>query len=296
MNISYAATTLGGEGRRGNQVLCPGPGHSKADRSLLVIFEGKEFRVHSFAGDDWKMCRDYVRDRLGLSHQPAQSAGNRPVTQTPSLPDVDQEGRIRSALDIWAQAKGLDGTPGAKYLASRGVKYSGAALRWHPNCPFGKGQKVGCMVALVRNIATDEPQGIHRTAIGCDGCKLSSLGSNGRLTLGSLTNGAIKLHDLTGDVLAIGEGIETSLSIRELPDLENMPVWSLLNAGQLAQFPVLQGLSSLWVAVDNDTAGKMSANSVVSRMTAGGIETILLQPNAEGKDLNDLIGGHNGKS
>jgi putative DNA primase/helicase len=60
------ARALGGE-VCGEQVLCPGPGHSAKDRSLSVtIGKDGEPIVHSFSGDDWKLCRDYVRSRLGL--------------------------------------------------------------------------------------------------------------------------------------------------------------------------------------------------------------------------------------
>lgn len=64
-----AIKALGGvkSGRTG--ILCPGPGHGKRDVSLSVIF-GPEypegFGVHSFAGDDFRECRDFVRDKLGL--------------------------------------------------------------------------------------------------------------------------------------------------------------------------------------------------------------------------------------
>jgi len=64
-----AIKALGGvkSGRTG--ILCPGPGHGKRDVSLSVIF-GPEypegFGVHSFAGDDFRECRDFVRDKLGM--------------------------------------------------------------------------------------------------------------------------------------------------------------------------------------------------------------------------------------
>ena len=60
------ATMLGGE-VCGEQVLCPGPGHSADDRSLSVkIGADGEPVVHSFAGDDWRKCLDHVRQRLGM--------------------------------------------------------------------------------------------------------------------------------------------------------------------------------------------------------------------------------------
>ena len=61
------ARDLGGE-VSGDQVLCPGPGHSAKDRSLSVkIGKDGEPVVYSHAGDDWQTCRDYVRQRLGMA-------------------------------------------------------------------------------------------------------------------------------------------------------------------------------------------------------------------------------------
>ncbi|MFZ0495480.1 MAG: AAA family ATPase [Methylocella sp.] len=60
------ARALGGE-VSGVQVLCPGPGHSAKDRSLSVkIGRDGQPVVHSHAGNDWKECLDYVRERLGM--------------------------------------------------------------------------------------------------------------------------------------------------------------------------------------------------------------------------------------
>src|SRR5262249_38802886 len=45
------------------------PGHSAGDRSLSVKLDSAApdgFLVHSFAGDDPIVCRDYVRQKLGL--------------------------------------------------------------------------------------------------------------------------------------------------------------------------------------------------------------------------------------
>ena len=57
--------TLGGE-LSGGRLLCPGPNHSAADRSLSVKLDNAApdgFLVHSFAGDDPIACKDYVREK-----------------------------------------------------------------------------------------------------------------------------------------------------------------------------------------------------------------------------------------
>src|SRR5262249_36771310 len=61
-------TALGGE-ISGGRLLCPGPGHSAADRSLSIKLDTGApdgFVVHSFAGDDPIECKDYVRSKAGL--------------------------------------------------------------------------------------------------------------------------------------------------------------------------------------------------------------------------------------
>ena len=67
-NLQTLARALGGE-INGGQVLAPGPGHSPQDRSMSVKLDAGApdgFLVHSFSTDDTIVCRDYVRQRLGL--------------------------------------------------------------------------------------------------------------------------------------------------------------------------------------------------------------------------------------
>jgi hypothetical protein len=71
--------TLGGE-VNGARLLCPGPGHSTADRSLSVKLDSGApdgFFVHSFAGDDPIVCRDYVRSKAGLPAFTPNGSGRR---------------------------------------------------------------------------------------------------------------------------------------------------------------------------------------------------------------------------
>jgi len=76
-DLQRLAAALGGE-VSGDQVLAPGPSHSKADRSLAVKIDGTApdgFLVHSFAKDDALVCKNYVREKCGLP--PFKGNGNR---------------------------------------------------------------------------------------------------------------------------------------------------------------------------------------------------------------------------
>lgn len=293
-SLQQCAAALGGQ-VVGQGVLCPGPGHSSRDRSLFVSFIKDDVLVHSYAGDDWRLCKDHVRRRLGLNHSKWRSSSpDLPPPQFASLA-VNGAQRTAQAGSIWRQAVSIEGTPAERYLASRGLSYTGEALRWHPQCPFGP-DRLGCMVGLVRNIMTNAPQAVHRTALDDGGHKLSHSGANGRMSLGLVAGGAVKLTDDTEviGVLAIGEGIETTLSIQELPDLSTMPVWSVLTAGGLRSFPVLPGIEVVWLAADNDISGtgQSAALEAGERLTAAGTEAIIISPTRVGSDINDRIASH----
>jgi hypothetical protein len=204
---------------------------------------------------------------------------------------------------IWAETVGPAGTPVETYLARRP---GGLALppdcidvRFHPRCPFGKdgaGRTIytPAMVALVRNIISNKPQAIHRTAIDLRGNKRAELGDNGRMSLGPTKGGAVKLtpdeHVTIG--LGIGEGLESTLSLRRLPEWKDSPVWSVLFDGGIKEFPVLPGIEALVVAVDHDLngAGQRSTLAAVERWSAVGREVIAIKSDQPGEDLNDVVG------
>jgi putative DNA primase/helicase len=303
------AHALGGEFSGRDRVLVPGPGHSRAVRSLSVKIDPRArdgFIVNSFAGDDPTACRDHVRERLGLpAWMPStreQASMPRPAA-APVQRDED-EGRKAAwkqarAFDIWHEASYPRGTIVEKYLTrpkaegGRGLELpdeaAGEAIRFHPACPFA-GERVPAMVCLVRDIVTNEPTAIHRTVLSRDGFKVEVKGYD-RLTLGPISGGAIKLtpdEDVT-TCIGIGEGLETTLSLRRLPEYGPSPVWSALNSGGVSKFPVLPGIECLWIAVDQDPGGIRAAQECADRWREAGREVFLIQPRGDGRDLNDII-------
>ena len=67
-SLEQIARALNGD-IRGRQVLAAGPNHSAGDRSLSITLSDKAaggFIVKSFADDDWRLCKDYVLEKLGL--------------------------------------------------------------------------------------------------------------------------------------------------------------------------------------------------------------------------------------
>jgi hypothetical protein len=207
--------------------------------------------------------------------------------------EKEKQERTRQALMLWNEAQPFRGSPAEDYLHhGRGIgdwlntfPFLDKVFRYHLSCSFG-GERLPCMLALVREIKTNAPVAIHRTAL-TTGPRLERIG---RKSLGPTTGGAIKIspdHDVHSGLL-IGEGIETVLSASKL--LQFKPVWSLIDKNGIAKFPVLSGIESVTVAVDNDPGGdgQRAAVECVERLTQAGVEVITAQTNLV-SDFNDFI-------
>jgi hypothetical protein len=117
---------------------------------------------------------DWLRNAEGMSDAAAIEVLFK--WQGPAAPrhEAGAERKRELALQLWAEAKSIAGTPAVRYLAEvRGIDVAAlptddAALRFHPNCPFGRGRYEPCLIALFRDIASNEPVGIHRVMLSPD--------------------------------------------------------------------------------------------------------------------------------
>lgn len=257
------AQIMGGEAQGRDSVLVPGPGHSAKDRSLSIKLSGTApdgFIVHSHADDDPILCRDYVRDRLGLERFDPRNNNPPQFTVATEGSDADARERKQFAEKIWTDSTDPRNTIVERYLRDvRGLELpSGLALsvvRYHARLKYDD-HFYPAMVCLLRNIKTDEPTGIHRTFLGRNAEKID------RRMLGIAKGAAIKIDPRPGidGRLTIGEGFETALASR-LADLG--PAWALGSAGAMKAFPVVKDVSRLTVLEENDTTGT-SAKAVAA--------------------------------
>jgi CHC2 zinc finger/Toprim domain len=177
------------------------------------------------------------------------------------------EANRASALRLWGEAISIAGTLAARYLTdTRHIDLAAlpadvdAVLRFHPRCPFN-GTYHPCLLALMRNVVTDEPTGIHRIALTSDARKIE------RWTLGNA--GAVKLWP-AGPQLVIGEGVETVLAAATRIPYEDAPLrpaWALGSSTPLGQLPVISGVERLILLIDHDDAGIAAADSCTQRWT-----------------------------
>jgi putative DNA primase/helicase len=306
MNVFYAAKALGGDIAGRDRVLCPGPGHSPQDRSLSVTLDPNApngFRVHSFANDDWKDCRDHVRQMLGLPAWEPGDGQNRtiPPSKVPQwdMSAVGQEAedrrrteddliRIKRAQELWDEAGEPRGTLAEAYLRSRCLKIgeylSNNVLRFHPRCPWrdentGRTVFLPAMIAAFRSIDDDRITAVHRIALKPDGSKI------GRRMLGVVQRAAVKM-DPVGPELAIGEGIETCMAARQLG--LKVPVWALGSVGAISFFPVIASVKRLHILAEAGKASDQAIHICGKRWIGARLKVTAHRPEV-GNDANDEL-------
>jgi hypothetical protein len=117
-DLRSIARALGGD-VVGGEVLAPGRGHARKDRSLSIKLSASSpdgFIVHSFAGENWRDCRDYLQ--RGRQHEGppedalklhligafrAWAANPRGRTETTAANDLTYEFDIRGIEFPWAE-------------------------------------------------------------------------------------------------------------------------------------------------------------------------------------------------
>jgi putative DNA primase/helicase len=302
IDLRQIAAALGGE-VTGQQVLAPGPGHSPRDRSLSVRLTSDGFIVNSHAGDDWQVCRDHVRTRLGLPPwQPGDGQDRRVEpsrVRTFDRATVDREAeyrprseddltRIAMATRLWDDAQEPRGTAAELYLNSRALELTaelaGPVLRFHPRCPWrnedtGRTERIPALLAAFRSIDDDAITGIHRIALNNDGTKI------GRRMLGVVHRAAVKLDPL-GPEIAIGEGVETCMAARQLGI---RPCWALGSVGAISFFPLIPNVTTLRIVGENDIASQRAIEMCGQRWRRAGRRVRVIRPTAGDKDLNDTL-------
>lgn len=191
------------------------------------------------------------------------------------------------AKRLFAASIPITGTLAERYLALRGIfgVHDFDALRFHPRCYYRNGavapvQSWPAMIAAVTD-ETGEFAGVMRTFLARDGSAKASVGSP-RKALGALSGNAARFGEAR-DVLLIGEGIETILSVRRV--LPGASFAAALSAQHLRAFRVPKALRLLYIAADRDAAGMNAAEALQQRARDEGVDARLLLPVR--KDFND---------
>ncbi|MDH6264576.1 toprim domain-containing protein [Bradyrhizobium sp. BR13661] len=189
-------------------------------------------------------------------------------------------GSPEAAQRLIAMSQPISGTLVATYLRNRGIRNlrDTGSLRFHPRCyyrPEGDGptETWPAMVAAVTDLE-GRITGAHRTWLARDGADKAPVDTP-RRAMGGLLGHAVRFG-AADDVLAVGEGIETMLSLRCA--LPAMPMAAALSANHLAALLLPLTLRRLYIVRDVDAAGDMALAALTERAEAAGIEALALSP------------------
>ena len=177
-----------------------------------------------------------------------------------------------------------DGTPVDAYLASRGLTCSlPPSLRFHSGLKHPSGGIWPCMVALVRSGADATPLAIHRTFLAHEG-RGKAPDEPAKMMLGPCRGGAVRLNE-PGEVLMIGEGIETCLAAMQAT---GHPAWAALSTSGLRALDLPGCVRNLIVLADGDDPGEAAARDCALRWMREGRRVRIARP-PSGLDFNDVL-------
>jgi putative DNA primase/helicase len=258
-----------------HRIACPACGRGGRDKTLgLTVEHGGKAVAHCF--------------RCGHveTHHPKRGVFHRPTV----APVQKAQPQKHQRLNEWGRALWRDcqpiGAVAALYLKARRcvIPPTDGDLRWHPSLKHPSGHVGPALVALVTHAVNREALSLHRTWITPTG-KANLETPRLPLANHSLKCGVIRLWPDEVVTLGVGiaEGIETALSLA----WAYSPVWATIDAGHMAQFPVLEGIETLFIAQDQDTAGMAAASICARRWAEAGREVLVT--NQRANDLNDVL-------
>jgi hypothetical protein len=180
-----------------------------------------------------------------------------------------------AARRLFDRAHPIKSTLAETYLRARGITAPLDdlwGLRFHPACYYREAdndepQRWPALLAAITDV-TGSITAVHRIWLDLDGRRKAPVGDP-RRSLGSQLGGGVRLG-LIGEVLAVGEGIETMLSLRSA--LPRMPVLAGLSANHLAALELPDTVRRLYVARDNDPEGRRAETRLRVRLGGQGIE------------------------
>ena len=241
--------------------------------------------------DRYPLYNTYKKNNFNYSIDGSASS----VTDNSDKNDNSFGNKDNTALmDLIKSANPLIATPVEAYLNKRlngGLPHIFSVVvpvirclpsHWHPESQ----QSWPVMLAPILN--GDLMIGLHRTYLDGDGNKAPV--SPVKKILGKLSGGYTPFGDV-GNILILAEGIETALSLYAMFQI---PVWAALSANNMANItlPPLPLAQRVYIAQDNDGAGRQAARQAADKFWREGRRVVLMNPPDSLNDFNDyLMGG-----
>ena len=206
------------------------------------------------------------------------------VRQPPAEPDCDALKRTEAVLAVWRASHPAEGTPVETYLRSRRLAIAAPpSVRFHPELKHPSGGVWPAMVALVMNGRDGAPIAIHRTYLAHNGGGKASVDPQ-KMMFGPCRGGAVRLAE-PGEVLMVGEGIETCLAAMQAT---GHPAWAALSTSGLRSLGLPKDVSNVIVLADGDEPGEAAACYCALLWTRQGRRVRIARP-PQGLDFNDML-------
>lgn len=289
-NAEAVCRTYLPKGRRQGRYWICGDVQGTSGRSLYVqLFGDRAGKFCDTATAEHGDLLDLIAANRGLDFRAACEEA-RAFLRMPIVPMKRTEvaaptGSSEAARRLFAASKPIRGTLAENYLRQRGITLPTdvSALRFHPRCYYRGPSGRQIWPALIAAVTDGKGAviGVHRTWLSPDGGKAPV--DQPRRALGHLAGNGVRFGAITDTMLA-AEGLETALALKTI--MPDMPVIAALSAAHLAALNLPSMLRRLYVARDNDEAGRLALEKLRSR--AGEIDVRELVPRAE--DFNaDLL-------
>jgi hypothetical protein len=258
-----------------------------ASLSISEDVDGRPL-VHCFAG-----C-SYARISDALALRKTHHANRREFQKRTATNGAHAERRFAAAARLWQEAAPADGTVAERYLRTRGIRDAiPETLRFHPNCPHPSRTTLPALVAAVADVGM-KFRGIHRIFLRGDGLGKSAIEPS-KASLGLMAGGMVPLTPFT-TTLAIGEGIETTLSVMTAlfgdPRFESYSFAAALSTSGLRTLQIPTVVRQLVILADRDEPGERAAQALALKALRGCRQVRIARPTG-GKDFNDMSLGRN---
>jgi putative DNA primase/helicase len=218
--------------------------------------------VQLFLGCDFRAARDRVIEAAGLGRDLPPTVPREPQAQRIVRPS----GRVDRILSTCTRPELVPDV--VAYLDSRSLwpLPDGCTLRAHAAVDyFADGKRTGRYPALVAAVLDVAGELVTAHVTHLEHGKKAPVDAPRKLLgpLGDRDGCAVRLLP-AGDVLGVGEGIETSLAAHWL---HGLPVWACLNASVLAKFEPPPEVRQVVIFADRDVAGLEAALSLTARLS-----------------------------
>ena len=286
MNAAAIARALGGR-KTGSAWMARCPAHEDREPSLSIDdSKSDKVLVRCHAGCDQRDVIAALRWRgIWQTQSQYDSQSLRKSDRLPPVePRPDASKRTQAALAIWQASQPVDGSPVETYLRSRGLIVSPPnSIRFHAGLKHPSGGIWPAMVALVTRGIDGAWIAIHRTFLAREGNGKAPV-DPAKMMLGPCRGGVVRLVD-PGDVLMVGEGIETCLAAMQATGLA---AWAALSTSGLRTLDLPCDLRDVIVLADGDDPGEAAAQHCAWRWKREGRRLRIARP-PRGLDFNDLL-------